>query len=161
MSQNISWEHQIDGQTYFFIYERVKGNPVLTVNGSVIPIKPGFFSTMVGFDEAFMLDGKPARLVIEKKIPKIIVNDRYLENNKQYIPRPAWVIVFAVLCLLMPVISFGGLFPLLLGLLGTGLCFSVSKSPLHTALRVLFCTLITIGAWILWFILIFGASMIV
>lgn len=158
MKKPIEWENQVDGKNYAFSYQKVKGKHVLTINGTPTEIKSGFKSSMLGFDEKFMLDGKEAQLVINNKVPDIAVDGVFLKSGKKYVPSPAWVVVFSILCLLIPIISLGGALPALLGCGGLALCVSVSKTSLPSAVRVILCTLITLLAWVLWFVLIISVS---
>jgi len=145
------WESQIDGEKYEFSHQKVKGRHLLTVNGNLIEIRGSFMSTLLGFDEKFTLDSKEARLVIERNVPDVVVGGIYLQSGKKYIPRPAWVLVFAVMCLLVPVISLGGLIPAVLGFGGTAVCVSVSKTDLPSIAKVIICVIITLAAWLLVF----------
>ena len=158
MGKITKWESQIDGTNYTFLHEKVKGIHILTVNGVKTDIKGGFMSMMLGFDEKFMLDGREARLVIEKNKPDVIIDGVYLQSGKQYVQRPAWVTVFAIICVLIPIVSLGGALPAILGFAGAALCVSVSKTSLPAALRLILCTVITLLAWIVWFLLIVGIS---
>ena len=150
----IVWESIINQKNYTFSYQKIKGKHTLTVNGVSQTLKCGFMSALFGFDEEFNLDGTNARLVIEKKIPDIVVDDVYVQSGKKYIKRPKWVIVFVIICLLVPVVTIGGAIPALIGFGGAALCVSVSKSALSTAIRVVLCSFISLAAWILF--LIFG-----
>ena len=153
MAKQVRWESTIDGQIYVFVYERIKGKHTITVNGDTTVVNGSFMSIVLGFDEPFMFDGKPARLVLEKQ-PDVAYNDIYLQSGKSYIQRPTWVIVFAVLCILIPVFSKGGAIPAVLGFCGAWLCCKVSKMTLSVTSRAVLCVLITIGAWALLFFLI-------
>jgi len=154
------WECQIDGRGYAFSHEKVKGKHVLTSNGVPIEIKGGFLSMILGFDETFMLDGKETRLVIEKNVPDVVADGVYTQSGKVYTQRPGWVLVFAILCLLIPIVSLGGAIPAVLGILGIAFCVSVSKSSMSVSARVIVCILITLAAWVLWFLLMVGISML-
>lgn len=158
MKNPIEWISEINGKSYEFSYQRVKGITVLTVNGEPIEIKAGIMSSILGFDEAFMLDGMEARLVIQKKKPDIVLNGTFLQSGKAYVQRPAWVMVFFVICILIPIVSLGGALPALFGLGGAGLCVSVSKTSLSVFIKVILCIGISLLAWFLWFLLIFGIA---
>ena len=160
MGKATQWESQIDGKSYAFTHEKIKGKHIITANGAQSEIKGGFMSTMLGFDEGFTLDGREARLVIERNKPDVVVGGVYLQSGKQYVKRPAWVLAFAIICILIPIVSLGGALPALLGFAGAAICVSVSKSSLPAAARVALCVVITLLAWILWFVLLVGVSML-
>jgi len=160
MGKLTQWESQIDGRTYSFSHERKRGKHLLTVNGTPVEIKGSFMSAILGFDEKIMLDGKEARFVFERNKPDVAVDHVYLQSGKDYVKRPAWVLAFAILCLLIPIISIGGAIPVLLGLGGVALCVSASKSSLPIAIRVILCIVITLSAWVLLFFLAIGVSML-
>jgi len=160
MGKTTQWESKIDGKSYAFSHEKVKGRHILTANGLQTEIKGGFISALLGFDEKFTFEGREARLVIEKNKPDVIIDGVYLQSGKNYIKRPAWVLVFAIICILIPIVSLGGALPFVIGFLGATLCVSVSKSSLPTAARVILCLVITVIAWLLWFLLIIGISML-
>ncbi len=154
------WESQINGKDYKISYERIKGKHVVTVNGEPTTVKCGFMSAMIGFDEKFMIDGNEARLVIARNKPDIVVNGVFLQSGKEYIHRPAWAMGFALACVLIPIVSLGGALPILFGIGGATLCINVSRSSMSTLARVISCTFITLAAWILWFVMIVGFSML-
>ncbi|MCL2547504.1 MAG: hypothetical protein FWE06_10055 [Oscillospiraceae bacterium] len=160
MKKPIEWVSQIDGKDYSFSYEKVKGKHVLTANGVPIEVKASFWSMILGFDEGFMLDGKEARLVVESKEPDVVIDGQYVRSGKVYVKRPAWVLVFAVLCILIPIVSLGGAIPAVIGFCGAAGCVSVSKTTLSTPIRVLICTGITVLAWVLLFLLGIGLAML-
>ena len=152
MGKLSQWESQIDGSNYSFSYEKVKGKHILTVNGTPMEIKSSFLSMFFGFDEAFMLDGREARLVVIKNTPDIVINETCVQSGKPHRKRPAWVIVFAVLCGLLVIL--GGGLGALIGICGAAACIGVSRASLSTIARVLLCTLITIFTWFVWYILV-------
>ena len=151
MGKVSQWESQIDGLTYAFEHEKIKGKHMLTVNGNPMEIKGGFNSGLLGFDEPFMLDGREARLVIEGKKPDIVINGVYLQSGKQHRPRPAWVIAFAVLCGVLIIV--GGALGALIGICGAALCVLASKASISTVVRVILCIVITMSTWLVWFLL--------
>ena len=161
MNQVTQWTSIIGEYSYAFTHERIKGNKhMLTVNGNAIEIKAGFLSQLLGFDEEFMLYNMVARLVIEKGIPDVIVNGVHLQSGEPYKKRPVWMLVFAVICLLIPIVSLGGALPVLIGMGGAALCASISKSSLSTAVKVILCIVATSAAWLLWYLLMVVVSML-
>ena len=161
MKKPIEWESVINDKNYTFAYQRIKGKHTLTVNGNSTTIKSGFMSALFGFDEEFNLDGTAARLVIENKKPDIVVDGVYIQSGKKYVKRPAWVIAYVIICVAIPIVSLGGAIPALLGFAGATVCISVSKSTLPLPARLIICTLITIAAWILLFVLALGVDALI
>ena len=160
MSKITQWESQIDGRHYVFSHERKRGKHTLITNGVPMEMKGSFLSSVLGFDEGFFLDGKEARFVFEKNQPDIAVNHSFLRSGKDYIKRPAWVLVFAALCLIIPIISMGGAIPVILGFAGASLCVTTSKSTLPIVVRAMLCTVITLAAWVLLIVVVLGINML-
>jgi len=154
MGKAIEWESTISGGRYTFSYEKIKRKHTLTVNGVPHVIKVGFLSAMLGIDEKFDLNGREARFVMVRGKPDVVVDDVHLQSGKPYVKRPTWAIVFAFICLAIPVVSLGGALPILLGLGGASLCIMVAKSTLPLAVRVMLAVIITIAAWVLLFVLL-------
>jgi|AKZA01.1.fsa_nt_gi hypothetical protein len=160
MKKITEWESEIDGKYYKISHQKIKSKHVITVNESSVEIKDSFMNTIIGFDEKFTLDGMEARLVIENNKPDVVVNGVFLQSGKKYIQRPAWSLIFAVICMLIPIVSLGGALPFLLGGAGATLCVNVSKTSWSLAARVISCILFTLVAWLLWFYLMVGFSML-
>ncbi|MDR2598752.1 MAG: DUF1266 domain-containing protein [Oscillospiraceae bacterium] len=156
MYKTSQWKSRIDGFDYSFSHEKVKRKHILTVNGEPIEIKGGFLSSIIEFDEKFMFYGKEARFVFKKGVPDVAVNGVFLQSGKQYIQRPAWVMVFIVLCGLIPIVALGGVLPVLIGFGGIALCVSISKTSLSTVIKVFLCIVSTIAVWLALLFLIIG-----
>ena len=156
MSKNqvVEWESSVDGKNYKFAYQKVSGGHELDVNGGKQTIKGSLRSLVLGFDEGFDLDGKPARLVLENKEPDIAVNGVYLRSGKEYARAPMWVIVFAIACLALIIV--GGLIGGVIGALGSMACVGVAKKPMAVPVKVLICLGISIAVWVI-VLLIAGA----
>ena len=151
------WESTIDGQHYTFAYERVKFQHTITINDETQVVKGGFLSGLLGFDEPFTFDGKSARLAQISGQMDVAYNGTYLNSGKKYVPRPAWVWIFAILCLAIPIITAGGAIPAVIGFGGAMACVALSKTELPTVVRVFLCIFATGTAWLLLFLL--GAGM--
>lgn len=151
------WKNEYEGKVYEFSHEKIRGTHVLTVNGEPIEIKGSFLSSVLGFDEGFTLDGKEARLVIEKRKPEVVLEGVYLNSGQKHVIRPVWGIVFAFLCILMPIVNLGGAIPAALGVGGGMLCINISKKPFSIAIRVILCIGVTALVWGIWFALIMAA----
>ena len=153
------WQSTIDGYLYDFNHQIVNKKHVLVVNGNPIEFKTSFMSTLLGFDEGFSLNGKEARLIVDKNGPDVALDGVLLQSGKKYVARPAWVLVFVILCIAIPIISLGGLLNMLFGLGGMSACVAVSKTGLPTIARVLLCVLVTLVAWGCWFLLVLWIAM--
>lgn len=161
MEQTTQWTSVIGEYSYAFTYEKLKSNKhLLTVNGNPVEIKAGFLSQILGFDETFMLYNMEARLVIEKGIPDVVVNGVHLQSGEPYKKRPVWMMVFAIICVLIPIVSLGGALPVLIGIGGAAICASISKSSLSTAVKVILCIVTTSVAWFLWYLLMVAVGVL-
>lgn len=147
MKNQEQWQSTINDKNYEFSYKKNKGNHEISVNGTMVSLKAGLWSSLLGFDENFTFDGTEARLIVDGKGPDVAVNGAYLQSGKKYIERPAWVMIFVILCILIPVLSLGGALPVLLGLGGAAICVGASKADLPMAVRILLCIAITALAW--------------
>ena len=149
MSKNkvVEWESSVDGKNYKFAYQKVKGGHELDANGVKQTIKAGPRSVLLGFDEGFDLDGRPARLVLENKEPDVAVDGVYLRSGKEYVQAPMWVLVFAIACLVL--VFIGGVIGGVIGILGSMACVAVAKRPMATPVRMLICLGISIAAWVI------------
>ncbi|MDR2888995.1 MAG: hypothetical protein LBV33_04040, partial [Lachnospiraceae bacterium] len=150
------WSGELNGKRYDISYQRVKGKNVVTTNGVETVVKAGFMSSLMSFDEPFTFDNINARLVVVKGKPEVVVNDVYLQSGKPYQKRPDWLIVFVILCLLIPIVNLGGFLPIALALAGIALCSAVSRSEWSTKVKVLVCTLITVADWLIFFLVAVG-----
>jgi hypothetical protein len=75
---------------------------------------------------------------------------------------PAWAWTFVVLCALIPVVTVGGAFPVLIGMLGATQCRRVSVwSTVGVPAKVAVCSLITVGCWMLLALVLGGLSLLV
>jgi len=148
MRKSKEWESQINGKTYNFSLKTL-GKYVLTVNGTPIPLKRGFLSFILWFDEKFTFDGIDARLVIEKK-PDIVVDGIYVRSGKRYVERPMWSLVLAVICFLVPTILSGfGALPTIFGFIGAMLCVYAARTSLPAGARVALCVGIMLLTWVI------------
>ena len=147
-SKITQWYSVINNTNYNFVYEKKKGKHTLTINDVPHVIKAGFISTMIGFDEKFTFDGVDARLVIEKKIPDVVINNTFLQSGKHYVERPRWSMIFVIICVLIPIVSLGGALPALLGFGGASMCVNVSKKDKPTAVKIILCIVITFLVWL-------------
>ena len=145
------WVSHVDGQDYQFVYQKIKGGHELEVNGIKQTIKGGFKSSILGFDEGFDLDGIPARFVLEDKEPDVVVGGVYLRSGKNYLPTPAWVMVFALACFAL--IFLGGVIGAVCGIIGAMVCIGIAKKQLTTFVKVLMCLIVTITTWALYFLI--------
>ena len=156
MSKNkvVEWESSVDGKNYKFAYQKVSGGHELDVNGAKQKLTGSFRSVVLGFDEDFDLDGKPARLILENKEPDVVVNGVCLRSEKEHVRAPMWVLVFAIACLAL--VFIGGLIGGIFGVLGSMACVAVAKRPMPTLVKMLICLGISIAAWVI-VLLIAGA----
>lgn len=152
------WSAVIDGKGYKFTHQIIKNKHVITINGDTIEVKGSLLSKTLNFDEKITFDGREARFFVDKQTPDIVVDGVCIRSGKKYIARPAWSIVFAVICLLIPVVSLGGAIPFLIGFAGAAICISAARTTLPTAVRVGLCVIITALVWGLFVFLLYLAQ---
>ena len=146
------WESTIDGKPYEFSHRKTRGRHELTVNGIEQIVKGSFLSAFTGsVDGGFDLDGREARLVVQKGVPDVAVDGVYLRSGKPYVRFPAWAYPFVIACLPIPFLSIGHTLPVFAGVCGAYLCAYISKTPLKAAARMALCAAVCILAWFLWF----------
>jgi len=160
MKNPIEWESVIADKTYKFFFQKEKGKNFLMVNSNPIELKIGLTSSVSGFDEKIMLDGKEVRVVIAKDNPDVVVNGVFVKSGKKYIESPVWALIFAVVCAFIPIISLGGLVPFTIGFTGVLLNIAVSRLVLPIVMRAIVCMVITGVAWGLYYLLIALATML-
>ena len=149
MRQPTTWISEIDEMTYEFTYQLVrKKGHTLTINGEEQVIRPSFLSSFIGIDEEFTFDNQMAHFVIDRNEPDIAVAGRLLRSGKNYVARPKWVMVFVILCGLVPIITLGGAIPVMIGMGGASACVAISKMETSTGLKVFLCILVTIASWL-------------
>ena len=156
MSKVTEWESTINEKEYKFAYQKTRKGQEIEVNGEKHLLKTGMKSHLLGFDEPFEFDGISARLILSGDKPDVAVNGICIRDGETYTSNPTWAIVFAVLCGAIPIVTMGGAIPAVIGIAGAGLCIFVAKLKLPTILRVLFCTGITVVAWIVTFMIVFA-----
>ena len=161
LRQPTTWISEIDEMTYEFTYQLVrKKGHTLTINGKEQVIRPGFLSSFIGIDEKFNFDKRMAYFVIDRNGPDVAVAGRFLRSGKNYVARPKWVIVFVILCGLVPIITLGGAIPIMIGMGGASACVAISKMETSTGLKVFLCILITIACWLVLLISGIGFSLL-
>jgi len=150
----LEWTSEIKGKKYAFTYQKKLWDSVLTVNGVPQVVNTSWHSVL-GFDEKIDLNGQEARFVIENDEPDIVIDGRYVKSGEAYKPKPKWAVVFAFACLALLFTMPPGVW-LLPGLLGAGGALAivgVVKSARSNAVKLALCLLITVGVWVLRFIL--------
>jgi hypothetical protein len=74
-------------------------------------------------------------------------------------PMPRWAWLFVVACGLIPVLALGGALPILIGLGAATVCASIAKDETKTTgMRLALCAGVTVLAWILFVVLVFGIA---
>lgn len=153
MAKN-SWVVERGGKNYYVVYEpnRISGGSY-SVNGFTRPITQRGLSVLGGIDIAFELGDADAHLVVHGARGYLAVDGAYVDSGQPYIPNskiPWFTYAFAVACLLIPLLTFGGIVPILIGFGGIAGCVLVSVSPESSALKkLLLCALIALAAWAL------------
>src|SRR5262245_61149242 len=61
---------------------------------------------------------------------------------------PQWAYLFVALCGVLPILTLGGIIPVMMGFGGAGTCLKVARTQsIPAVLRFLACVVITLGAW--------------
>ncbi len=93
-------------------------------------------------------------LVIRGNKIRFVYNDKYLDNNEEFIPKahlPMWILIFYALNIAIPIISRGGFINAFFGFFGVSICSAIgSSSKKSTAQKVILCVVTTIGMYIGW-----------
>ena len=150
----LEWTSEIKGKKYEFFYRGTLFDQILVVDEAPQRLNNSW-SSILGFDEEFDLNGTKARLVIEKGEPDIVVDGRFVHSGEVYKPKPKSAVVFALLCLgILVTMPYGiWIMPGLLGVGGAVAIIGVAKSDMPSVRRLIFCVLITAAAWTLRFFL--------
>jgi hypothetical protein len=78
-----------------------------------------------------------------------------MKNSATAGPIPAWAWLFAVACILIPIVSLGGAIPGAIGAGSAFACVAVARNhQMSTAARIGTCCAIAGGAWIVFIILV-------
>jgi hypothetical protein len=155
MSTNKVWHIHDNGDDYEIRaeYRQFSGGHKVTVNGIPVGHKRSFIQGITGMDQILTLGTKEAHLVMIGNRADLAVDGVYLDSGEPYLPllpMPRWNWVFIVLCFIIPVLSLGGVVPVLIAFMGAYATVKVSvKRDMGLFFQLLLSTLITAGAWIL------------
>lgn len=122
--------------------------------------KHGSISYWFGAEEDFPMeiDGVQYILSVRKNKIRLVSNGVYIDNGQPFVPArpmPKWIWVFAILLILIPIVSVGGAINILIALGGISLCALVARSAIKSgALKVLLCVLVTVTFYAIWFLFI-------
>lgn len=151
----VRWLSRIDGKEYNFFYERFKNKNILHVNNQQVFIKENFFAQIFGFEQKVNFDGIDGYFVVQKYGPDIAYDGVCLRSHEEFTPQPKWSVLFAVMCMLIPIVTMGGALPAALGFGGAWLSLKVSRAKFPLALKIIACIGITI---LCWFLVMVGVS---
>lgn len=105
-------------------------------------------------DYPIVVGGVPYILSVRGRKIRLAANGVYLDNGEVYAPKtpiPAWFWIFAVLNLLIPIVSLGGAVNALIGLVGATICANIVRKPtMTTMVKIIICLLVTAAAWAIW-----------
>jgi len=142
------WESVIDGNHYQFKCEQDKAfTYTIKANDESVVVKGGFLTWIFGFDESFTIAGKEMRLLATRQGMDVAYDGHFLISGKPYIPRPAWVWVFVVICISL--VFMGGMLGGAIGFIGSAVCLSASRTDTPTFMRIGVCVFVTILTWAL------------
>lgn len=159
-----SWKIVIDGKEnkIDFIPNNWSSKCKLIINGEEVEFKKAPLHAFVGTDQQFDIAGKKCHFVLIGNKADIAVDGIYVDSKKEYIPLkniPWWTWLFVVACVMVPIVSFGGAVPVVIGLLCASWCIRVSvSSNLKMSIKALFCFGVAVLAWLLLGLLLFVFS---
>ncbi len=153
-----SWVVQLeDGPHTIEMEHNIFSNKrVIRVDGQVV--ERGKFSAFdFGGDYPFFIGERQAVLHMRMNGVQykydISIDGRSVQTGQPVVKlqaMPKWVWIFIVACGISPVVTLGGLIPVLMGLGGAWACVVISRNPMRSAsAKVLWATGITLAAWAL------------
>lgn len=137
-----------------------KGLFVVTIDGKESnSFKPSTASNFFGMHEDFpiMMDDKEYILAVRGAKFRLALSGRYVDNGEKFKVSknlPVWFWILGVIDLML--IFLGGAIGGALGFLAAGLSAVISRNSLPAVVRILFCLLLTIAAYAIWFALASG-----
>jgi hypothetical protein len=135
----------------FFLDEKSRKKRLL-VNGEKIRLSSPPLPSLMGLDQPiFVGGGKDCHFVLLGDKADVALDGRYLDSKKPYVQFnkiPLWGWFFIIACSAIPVVFFGGIFPILFGIVGILYCFKILLSPfIITWNKVFYCFLLTAFSW--------------
>ena len=133
----------------------------LFVDGEKVELPKRAKSSFLGTDFPLNIDGVQCRFVSAVKGIDFVVDGKFVESKKPYVPVkiPFWSWFFVVLSVLIPIVSMGGALPAALACLSSIWCLKFSATPfIKLGTKILFNILVVVCAWVLFGMLLFGLS---
>lgn len=136
------------------------GKRTISVDGQPVvqTAKASHAAFDVGSQQAFTVAGHPCEVRIETPNGltyryDLIVDGRSVTTGQAVgarLPMPTWAWIFIVLCGLIPVVTLGGIIPIILGVGGAFGCRAIASNPGDSqARRIGACLALTVTAWVL------------
>lgn len=157
---NRQWKLHIDGYNHTVVFKsnKLTGRKQLFVDNNEVILENKLFQDLLGIDIPIMIGDKECRFVIANGKADVVVEGIYFDSKFTYTPlkpMPRWNWLFIILCFLIPVISLGGVLPMVIALVGSLICSRISMSQkLNTISSIICCIGIVIVCWCLWILLI-------
>lgn len=167
------WNLQIDGQPWAIAFEHstLTDKRSLQVNGEKIKPTKGSGNLFDAGAEVHFPVGSHACVVLIKTggmtaAYELVIDGVSAETGQPVdvaavaaaqagLP-PAWAWIFICACLAVPMITLGGLIPMVVGGGGAGACYGAAKSTdMGLGSRVGICTAITAGCWAILVVMLF------
>ena len=150
------WRVETAAGTHFVEYRPKRGYQKvrLFLNGNEVALPSGLQASLVGVDIPLLLGDKECRFLLKtgllsRPTADLAVDGVFLDSKKAYEPLrkiPWWGWIFVALSLAAAVL--GGAIPIMVGLIGAGLCVTVITSGrLKTLWKVLLSLLLTVAVW--------------
>jgi hypothetical protein len=161
-----SWSFQLDDSTHTVELDHgyYSGKRKVTLDGKVIQntanILHVFFD--IGSQFTFQINNHSGTIVIHTNgfrfTSDLVIDGKSMETGQEVkLPAPisGWIWFLIIACAMIPVISLGGIIPILIGFGGVTGCLKVVQNPrINVRQRFIFCVGITILCWLGFLILL-------
>lgn len=158
MARKKEWHINIEGNEYHVVLERKmwSGRNKLFINEIQQELITVPFQAYKGSDQPIYIGEKECRLVVLGNKADIVIDSLYFGSGKVYVPFekiPVWTWIFIIASLAIPIVSFGGLIPAALGILGSVYCIRIGISPyMKIEIKILTSMGVLLLAWLLWYL---------
>ncbi len=143
------------------------GKRTILVDGQPLQADKKFIDS--GGDYQFRINGHTGMVVIRNNLLgftyDVAIDGKSVTTSKPVVPQavlPGWAWVFIVVCAAIPVVSLGGIVPMLIGLGGALGCNQIARDGSKDYnTRLLMCAGVTVLCWGLFVAFLFTASAVI
>jgi hypothetical protein len=163
-----SWSFQLEDGTHTIDLEHGywSGKRKIRLDGKLLQesSKVQHFLFDTGSETPFQINGHSGNVLVRTNgitfSYDVILDGRSLGTGQQVkpsTPRPGWSWLFIIACGVIPIVSLGGVIPVIIGIGGAFGCARISRNASFSITqKVIFCIGVTILCWVLFFLLIVG-----